>query len=534
MKDLIQSRLRDDPLISRFRSLFSGLDVYLVGGYLPSFMMAKVSNDFDFIYRASEQEKVFGIISSEFKKEPFLMGRGHPENTYRVSTGLGIIDLTELNGSLEDNLIKRDLTINSIAVRLSDLEIIDPVNGLDDFAGRRLAFNSEESVAADPVRILRLFRMYSRFPEFNPEDKSLDLAKRYSDKLSDTASERVGFEIKELFSGKGFLKAFKLLTEYGITERVFRVFYSGYLSNVTAVSVFRYFEVLDRYITENVFEFSLMPDDRAALRFLVMFDSIFKLSDIPFTDIKAQKDYYAKVSDFLKPMNIPVVIKNPILNIGSHRNDIIKIYHKSKPSLFRISRLFRNYGDNLKLLIIFSCVVFEVEHLPSEGEPNDFIVYCREIYDEYKNSRYIASPDLVTGGDLLELGYEEGPEIGRALYLIGKKTDDGYIKDYNEALDYANDILHYRNSPTKKYRIFSYISIVLLCFLIIFSYRILLSEVYFSQVLDMMNVKRVHFSGVDEPIAKLEKAAKLFPLDYRFYSMLGDCYEIQFFLGKKS
>ncbi|MDD3626994.1 MAG: hypothetical protein PHV06_06705 [bacterium] len=533
MTEIISQRLKEEPKITKFQELFSGLEVYLVGGFLPSLLMAKPSNDFDFTFPPSESDNVFKVLKKQFGKEPFLLGKTHVEKTYRISTEWGIIDLTEFQESIEENLIKRDLTVNSIAVRLSDAGLIDPLKGLDDILQKRLAFNSEDSVVSDPIRILRFFRMLSRFPEFTPDERSLDLIKKHRKKINETALERIGFELKELFAGKGFILSFKLMTEMGITEEIFSELLVNDKTVLKSEKIFLNLEILEKYLNNNPFEFTFSSDEKASVRFTVFFDFINKYNSGSVTEMKELKKYFSYISEYLKPLNIPIQIKGPVSKIGPYRNEIIQIYHKNTPSLYKITRLFKIFGDDLKQLILFSLIVFESEHLPEEGEPEDFIIYCQEIYDEYKNSRYIESPALVTGNDLLELGYEEGPEIGRALYLIEKRTEDGYITGYNEALDYAQEILHYRISPTKKFKTFRYFAIAFLFFFIYISSRIFFSEINFKQALKLMSLKSIQVNGIDLPIKKLNKGKSLFPRDFRFYSSLADCYEIKYFIGKK-
>ena len=92
------------------------------------------------------------------------------------------------------------------------------------------------------------------------------------------------------------------------------------------------------------------------------------------------------------------------------------------------------------MLILLSSVKFEIIS-QSDQEIQDFNYFNEEIFEEYKNTKYISSPLLVSGRDLIDLGYDEGPEIGRALQLINEKYEEGYLATYNQALDYAEDIL---------------------------------------------------------------------------------------------
>src|SRR5699024_9894375 len=75
---------------------------------------------------------------------------------------------------LEDDLARRDLTINAMAVGRQG-QLIDPFGGAQDLKQRRLR-HVGSAFAEDPVRLLRLARFLARFPDFEVAEPTLTLA----------------------------------------------------------------------------------------------------------------------------------------------------------------------------------------------------------------------------------------------------------------------------------------------------------------------------------------------------------------------
>ena len=97
--------------------------------------------------------------------------------------------------SLEDDLRRRDLTINAMA-RSSDGVLIDPWGGQSDLRARILRHVSP-AFAEDPVRILRLARFAAKFPEFSVAPETMRLARRMVNEgeVDALVAERVWKEI---------------------------------------------------------------------------------------------------------------------------------------------------------------------------------------------------------------------------------------------------------------------------------------------------------------------------------------------------
>lgn len=100
---------------------------------------------------------------------------------------------------IEDDLVRRDFTVNAMALRLPDLELIDPFGGLADLAARRLRtpLDPEVSFADDPLRMLRAARFTARLG-LEPDEALVDAVRAGHGRLSIVSAERVRDELDKI------------------------------------------------------------------------------------------------------------------------------------------------------------------------------------------------------------------------------------------------------------------------------------------------------------------------------------------------
>ncbi len=117
--------------------------------------------------------------------------------------------------SLLDDLARRDLTVNAIALDLAanlrSAELYDPFGGLEDLARRRLRAVTDESFVADPLRVLRLPRLALQLAGFGPDRHTLELARDAAPALHRVSAERIRDELSTIFRLPGSHRALALL-----------------------------------------------------------------------------------------------------------------------------------------------------------------------------------------------------------------------------------------------------------------------------------------------------------------------------------
>ena len=206
--------IKDDKLLSNIN------DGYLVGGSVRDFLLGgKISEDKDIAIKDAEQ---FARKLAE-KFDGTLIVLDEENKIFRVvlPDKINYFDVSELVGdSIEEDLKRRDFTINAIAFDLKNSEYIDVTGGIQDLRKGILNHITDENFEDDPLRILRAFRFLS-ITGFEPSDELLKAINKYKHLLMQPSKERITYEIMKLFGGKYCSKTLLLADEFGILEKLF-------------------------------------------------------------------------------------------------------------------------------------------------------------------------------------------------------------------------------------------------------------------------------------------------------------------------
>lgn len=202
--------------------------IFSVGGYVRDMLLGVPSQDRDYVVINSSQEH---MLSLGFEQ----VGQGfpvflHPETgdeyalarrEKKTGVGYGGFSFDTECVTLEDDLSRRDLTINSMAMD-DDGTIIDPFNGMGDLKNRVLRHTSE-AFSEDPLRVIRLARFAARYTTFTIAPETMQLAKTVvaSGELDALPYERFWAEIDKTMRQTGDASIFfEVLSEVGAFEQV--------------------------------------------------------------------------------------------------------------------------------------------------------------------------------------------------------------------------------------------------------------------------------------------------------------------------
>lgn len=200
---------------------------YLVGGYVRDRMLNIPAKDKDFVWvGATPQDmadKGMQQVGADF---PVFIDSNGDENALartesKSGTGYNGFDVSfNPTVTLEEDLIRRDLTINSMAMD-EEGNIHDPYNGQADLKAGILRHVSP-AFADDPLRVLRVARFAARF-NFTIAPETMELMKTLtaSGELSNLTSERVWQETERAMSEKHVNRYFKTLKSCGARDLLF-------------------------------------------------------------------------------------------------------------------------------------------------------------------------------------------------------------------------------------------------------------------------------------------------------------------------
>ncbi|QHC26550.1 CCA tRNA nucleotidyltransferase [Streptomyces sp. GS7] len=220
-----------DDLARRFQE--AGFTLALVGGSVRDALLGRLGNDLDFTTDARPEDVLkivrpwadavwevgiaFGTVGC--KKESFDI----EVTTYRSEAYDRTSRKPEVSygDSIEDDLVRRDFTVNAMAVLLPQKEFVDPHDGLEDLAARvlRTPGTPQESFSDDPLRMMRAARFAAQL-DFEVAPDVIAAMKAMSDRIEIVSAERVRDELNKLIVAANPRKGLRLLVESGLADRV--------------------------------------------------------------------------------------------------------------------------------------------------------------------------------------------------------------------------------------------------------------------------------------------------------------------------
>lgn len=226
--ELIKGELA--PLVARFAD--AGASAYLVGGWVRDAFLGRGREELDIDIatgaRPDETERIvkglgpiwlqgrdFGTIGVQLDGRRIeittFRAEVYPEDSRKPSV--------EFGETIDDDLARRDFTINAMAIDVADLSFEDPFGGLQDLLDRRLRTPLEPEVAfaEDPLRMLRAARFVSQLG-FDLDADAIEAMTSMHDRLSIISAERVRDELSKLLVGDHVSAALWLLVESGLTD----------------------------------------------------------------------------------------------------------------------------------------------------------------------------------------------------------------------------------------------------------------------------------------------------------------------------
>lgn len=147
------------------------------------------------------------IEITTFRADSYQSGSRHPTVTY--------------GSSIEEDLGRRDLTVNAMAVAVPHFRFVDPFGGLKDLHARRLRtpIGPRQSFGDDPLRMVRLAR-FAAVLDATPDPQTLMAATDMCDELATISAERIRDELVKLMLGTVPVRGVTLLLETGLCAYV--------------------------------------------------------------------------------------------------------------------------------------------------------------------------------------------------------------------------------------------------------------------------------------------------------------------------
>src|SRR3989338_2713594 len=217
--------------------LEAGAQVYEVGGAVRDRLLNRTRDDHDYLVRLLEIEQItkilqrfgkvqlvgqsFGVIKFTPKEDRAAIDFVLPRQEY--STGVGHRDFEvsfDPSLPLEEDLGRRDFTINAMAQDIKTGHIIDPFHGKEDLEHKLLRIVFPKAFEEDPLRMLRAIQFAARF-DFEIEPATKESIRTNAKLISTISAERVIDEIRKLMKAPKPSRGFYLMKETDLLRYVF-------------------------------------------------------------------------------------------------------------------------------------------------------------------------------------------------------------------------------------------------------------------------------------------------------------------------
>lgn len=177
---------------------------YLVGGSIRDFLMGKEVNDIkDRDITIKGAEKFAKKLAEQFDATFITLDNENKIYRLVLKDKENYLDIAEMCGNtIEEDLMRRDFTINAIAYDLKEEKFIDITGGIKDIKNKVIRGIKEENFIDDPLRILRAFR-FSAVTGFKIDNDLMDILIKHKELILKPAKERIHDEIMKLFGGRG-------------------------------------------------------------------------------------------------------------------------------------------------------------------------------------------------------------------------------------------------------------------------------------------------------------------------------------------
>ncbi len=192
---------------------------YIVGGSVRDLLLGKLPADYDIA--VIENPKPFAEKIAE-KTSGRLVELGKPgQMLFRVVSKNYVYDISPIAGaSIEDDLLKRDFTINALAWDLSSKRVIDCVDGQKDIADRKIRMVSKTVFQKDPIRLIRAYRISATL-DFNIEQQTNAAIKDNAELLQTSAGERIRSELFKILTTSNSYYFLSQMGKTGVLQAIF-------------------------------------------------------------------------------------------------------------------------------------------------------------------------------------------------------------------------------------------------------------------------------------------------------------------------
>jgi poly(A) polymerase len=450
----------EDPVLAKLSCMARQrkVSLYVVGGYIRDLFLGIHRRDYD-LALPSEASSFIPEIEEVLGFRFFMIGK--EENgtaTYRIIKPDLSIDLTLLHGkTIDEDLRRRDFTINAIAFSLRDGTFHRVANALQDIAGRIIRAVTERSIDQDPLRMLRAIRYLSSLDGFDLDRKLIEELSLKRSLIEDVAAERIKLEIDKILLSRRRTLGMNVLHESGLLLAIFPE-----LRGLESLDQGQYHHLdallhtllaLEKipwameWLASRRLVLSPSEEEQLSLCYAALFHDLGKHEARWQGEDGRVHFYHHEVYSCLaaektmERLRFSNLMKDKVLCLVRNHMAILNLSSQTKESAFK--RLVNRTGDLTPLLVCLTLADKEAGRGSlSVSRDEEIEGYCLRIMELSRQDEIVHPPSLITGHDVMALGVAAGPRVGQWLALIREKQVAGEIRTREEALRVLRNEVH--------------------------------------------------------------------------------------------
>lgn len=439
----------------------AGHEVYIVGGCVRDMLLGREPKDWDICTSAEPKQviDIFGVknvyltglkhgtvtVLPRFENNAYVPMTGYEVTTFRVDGGYSDgrhPDSVFFTKSIKEDLARRDFTINAMAYN-PKMGLIDPFDGQKDLATKivRCVGNPVDRFKEDALRILRALRFSSQLG-FDIEESTEYAMYMIRDEMKLLSNERIGKEVYGIVTGR---------YAADVIEKNKTIFFAAMpllqaMDGCKQNNQYHCGTVFEHtlYAMRNVYTCHEFPDEWADeyVQFALLLHDIGKPVS-KMTDKLGHDHFYGH------PVQSAELANSALIQLrysNKFRETIVELVENHAieftPSKSCARRLLNKFGEKqvMRLLKLRECDNRAHSHLayPRFEKSLGFRKCLEEVIAE--NSAFSLKQLAVKGGDLIENGFEPGPQMGVILKKLLNEVIEGALNDRESLLRRAKEI----------------------------------------------------------------------------------------------
>ena len=419
----------------------AGYDCYLVGGCVRDMLLGREPKDYDFSTNATPSQ-----VTEVFKDKLTVLPTGVEFGTVTVMCNHVGYEITtyrtdaydkergenahhpswiEYVSAIEEDLARRDFTINAMAYDINDNKIIDPYGGQEDLERKyiRCVGNPVTRFTEDPLRMLRAIRFQAQLG-FDIDKSTKHGIWHCSELIEDISGERIQMELNKILLANPAV----LDTPAAITLFCEIIPELTMLRGIKQNSPWHVYDAFEHSIKA-----TMVVESELHLRLAMLFHDLGKYDTLT-TDENGIDHFYNHgivsydiARNILKRLRYSNEITDKVLLLIKEHDRRIEL---SKKAVKRVLNIMGEEAtkDLLKIRWADICAQNPVHLKPRAKKVFDLTALVEEVIE---NKEPFSRKDLnIDGKKLIEIGFKPGPEIGKAFDIMLE-----YVQEHPELND---------------------------------------------------------------------------------------------------